>query len=89
MPRRTKITSRRNAHAVDCPGVGLRIELDEKFREEYQAYIADTDRIRTVPVEFFHVDWRNFADQPLTSRSKPLRPAEPVNDFETPAIAIY
>ena len=64
-----------NSHNADCPGVRLRIELDEKFREEYQAYIADTERIRTVPVEFFHVDWRNFADEPLTYRSKPLRPA--------------
>ena len=64
-----------NSHNADCPGVRLSIELDEKFQEEYQAYIADTDRIRTVPVEFFYVDWRNFADEPLTSRSKPLRPA--------------
>ena len=64
-----------NSRNVECPGVRLRIELDEKFREEYQAYIAETERIRTVPVEFFHVDWRNFADEPLTSRSKPLRPA--------------
>ena len=64
-----------NSRNVDCPGVRLRIELDEKFREEYQAYIAETERIQTVPVEFFHVNWRNFADEPLTSRSKPLRPA--------------
>ena len=64
-----------NSRNADCPGVRLRIELDDKFREEYQAYIADTRRIQTVPVEFFHVDWRNFADEPLTSRSKPLRPA--------------
>ena len=64
-----------NSRNADCPGVRLRIELDEKFREEYQAYIADTERIRTVPVEFYHVDWRNFADEPLTSRSKPLQPA--------------
>ncbi|MDE0419763.1 MAG: AAA family ATPase [Gammaproteobacteria bacterium] len=64
-----------NSCRADCPGVRLRIELDENFREEYQAYIADTKRIRTVPVEFYHVDWRNFADQTLTPRSKPLRPA--------------
>lgn len=64
-----------NSRNADCPGVRLHIELDEKFREEYQAYIADTERIQTVPVEFFHVDWRNFADEPLSARSKPLRPA--------------
>ena len=64
-----------NSRNADCPGVRLSIELDENFREEYQAYIADTERIRTVPVEFYHVDWRNFADQPLTTRSKPLQPA--------------
>ena len=64
-----------NSYNTDCPGVCLRIELDDKFNEEYQAYIADTDRIKTVPIEFFHVDWRNFADEPLTSRSRPIRPA--------------
>ena len=64
-----------NSCNADCPGVRVRIELDDNFREEYQAYIADTERIRTVPVEFYHVDWRNFADEPLTSRSKPLQPA--------------
>lgn len=64
-----------NSHNTDCPGVCLSIELDEKFAEEYQAYIADTDRVRTVPVEFFHVDWRNFADESLSARSKPLQPA--------------
>ena len=64
-----------NSHSANCPGVRLSIELDEKFAEEYQAYIADTDRVRTVPVEFFHVDWRNFADESLSARSKPLRPA--------------
>lgn len=64
-----------NSCNVDCPGVRLRIELDDHFREEYRAYIANTERIRTVPVEFYHVDWRNFADQSLTPRSKPLQPA--------------
>ena len=64
-----------NSRNLDCPGVRLRIELDENFREEYQAYIADAKRIRTVPVEFYRVDWRNFADEPLAPRSKPLQPA--------------
>lgn len=64
-----------NSRNADCPGVRLSIELDEKFAEEYQAYISDAERIRTVPVEFYHVDWRNFADERLTSRSKPLQPA--------------
>lgn len=64
-----------NSRRASCPGVRLRIELDDNFAEEYQAYIADTERIRTVPVEFYHVDWRNFAGQTLTFRSKPVQPA--------------
>ena len=64
-----------NSRNEDRPGVSLRIELDDNFRAEYQAYIADTERIRTVPVEFYQVVWRNFADESLTSRSKPLQPA--------------
>ncbi len=64
-----------NSRNADCPGVRLRIELDDNFRAEYQAYIAHTERIRTVPVEFYQVDWRNFADESLTLRSKPVQPA--------------
>ena len=37
-----------NSRNADCPGVRLRIELDENFREEYRAYIEDTERIETV-----------------------------------------
>ena len=64
-----------NSRNEDCPGVCLRIELDDNFTEDYLAYIAEHDRLQTVPIEFFHVDWRNFADQSLTARSKPIRPA--------------
>ena len=64
-----------NSKNQDCPGVSFRIELDDNFSTEYQEYIAHTDRLTTVPIEFYRIDWRNFADLPLTARSKPIRPS--------------
>lgn len=55
--------------------MSLRIEVDDTYTDEYQKYINDAERLTTVPVEFYRVDWRNFADQRLTARSKPIQPS--------------
>lgn len=36
-----------NSCKANCPGVRLRIELDDNFREEYQAYARASHRFRT------------------------------------------
>ena len=64
-----------NSRRDDCPGVSLRVELDDNYGQPYSEYIADTNRLRMIPVEFYHVVWRDFSANPLTPRTTPVRPA--------------
>lgn len=65
-----------NSLNFDCPGVKIKIALDEDhFGDEYVDYIAEPKRVSTIPVEFFHIEWMDFANNRVNSRSKPVRPA--------------
>lgn len=63
-----------NSRNENCAGVRFAIEFDDRFAEEYQAYIADKEKLTTIPTEFYRIDWRNFADEPLSARTKPIQP---------------
>lgn len=64
-----------NSRGDDASGVSLSIEYNPEYNAEYKAYIAVPDRIRTVPVEYYKVTWRNFAGNDITSRSIPIKPS--------------
>jgi predicted ATP-dependent endonuclease of OLD family len=63
-----------NSLKENVPGVKLIIEFNEEHREEYATYIADPTIIKTIPVEYYHHQWRNFADNPVIARSIPIKP---------------
>ena len=63
-----------NSRREDCPGVSLKIELDDRYGASYAAYIADNDRLNMLPVEFYHAEWRDFAGEAVTPRTTPVRP---------------
>lgn len=64
-----------NTARTNCPGVSLSIELDDRFSEEYAAYIADTERLATIPIEYYHIVWRDFSGETMSLREAPIRPA--------------
>lgn len=65
-----------NSLKRDCPGVKLTICLDhENFGAEYAAYISEKTRVTTIPIEFFHIVWMDFGDEPMSPRRRPIRPA--------------
>jgi putative ATP-dependent endonuclease of the OLD family len=49
----------------DCPGVKLKIVLDEELRESYEAYIASPDKITLVPTEYYTYQWLGFSGNPI------------------------
>jgi ABC-type cobalamin/Fe3+-siderophores transport system ATPase subunit len=62
-----------NSLSEDKPGISLAIELDhETFGEEYSDYIADPMRLNGVPVEYYKIDWKDFADCPVNARMVPV-----------------
>jgi putative ATP-dependent endonuclease of the OLD family len=58
-------------HENSC-GVFLHIHFDEEFSEEYELYIENPDIVRTIPIEYYKVDWFSFAHNGITKRSLPV-----------------
>ncbi len=75
-PALTRLKGNNNSRKENLPGVTLKIELNHEFKEEYAAYVANPDLMRTLPIEYYIVRWRNFGDGELTtSRSVPIKPS--------------
>ncbi len=55
-------------------GIALKIALDEKFNEEYEALVKAGD-LASLPIEYYDVDWYAFSRKPLTPRSIPIKSA--------------
>lgn len=53
-------------------GIGLKIALDEKYKEEYDSLITAGD-LASLPIEYYDVEWYSFARKALTSRSIPIK----------------
>ncbi len=53
-------------------GIGLKIALDEKYKEEYESLIKLGD-LASLPIEYYDVEWYSFARKALTSRSIPIK----------------
>lgn len=64
-----------NSRGENCPGVTLKIALDDRYSKAYAEYIQDHERLSMIPVEYYHIDWRDFSDDVLTPRTTPTRPA--------------
>lgn len=70
-----KLKGKNNSKREDAPGVKMLIELNDEYKAEYASYIADPALIKTVPVEYYTVRWRDFADNSIaTSRAIPIKP---------------
>ncbi len=60
-----------NSQQTDCPGVMMRIAPSDEYAEEFDAYLLDSPPA-ILPVEFYEVEWKDFADKKLNQRPKEL-----------------
>jgi putative ATP-dependent endonuclease of the OLD family len=74
-PALARLKGKNNSKKEDVPGVKLFIEFNDDYKSEYASYIAEPALIKTVPVEYYIVRWRDFADNDITSRSIPIKPS--------------
>jgi len=61
-----------NTKRENVPGVKVEVQFDSEFTEEYQNYISDLESVKTIPTEYFKVNWFSFANHPLSRRSIPV-----------------
>lgn len=72
--RFAELKGQNNTRFENCPGVKLRIALDDRFAPEYEACISQIERITMVPIEYFGVFWECFGNNKLDLRRMPVRP---------------
>lgn len=61
-----------NTRADDVPGVRIHIKPSADYAQEFADYLADSDRPDIIPVEYYEVDWQDFAGAMLHRRPKGL-----------------
>src|SRR5258708_6408338 len=69
-----RLKGRNNSLKLNVPGLKVVIEFNEDYKTEYATYVADPSLIKSIPVEYYAVHWRDFADNEVTARSIPLKP---------------
>lgn len=69
------LKGRNNSLKLNVPGLKVIIEFNEDYKTEYATYVADPSLIKSIPIEYYAVRWRNFADNDVTARSVPIKPS--------------
>lgn len=73
-PALTKLKGDNNSLGLDLPGVTLLIELNPAHASDFAQYVSDPSEIRTMPVEYYWIKWRDFADNEIiNARGIPLQ----------------
>lgn len=70
-----KLKGTNNTRGDNTPGVTLSIRFNEEYAAEYQTYTADPEVMRSLPIEYYAVHWRSFADNEITARTIPIKPS--------------
>lgn len=65
-----------NSLKEDVTGVKVSIAFNEEYAEEYMSLIRDNaEQLTAVPIEYYSVHWRSFANNELTARALPIVPS--------------
>ncbi|WP_164093324.1 ATP-dependent nuclease [Stenotrophomonas maltophilia] len=61
-----------NSLRLDTAGIRLLVELNDDYREEFNAYLQQHQGAVSLPVEYYTVRWYSFANNGVTARSIPF-----------------
>lgn len=56
-----------NSLTEDAQGIVLRIAFDPDLLAKYDELVKDPENVRSVPIEFFKIDWHDFAGNQIKS----------------------
>lgn len=57
---------------LDAIGLRLEVSFDEDFKEEYEKFIEEPSKVKTIPTEFYSVKWKDFGGNSVTQRGIPI-----------------
>lgn len=59
-----------NSHNDDTQGITLKIAFDQDLLAKYDELVKDPKNVRTVPIEFFKIEWHDFAGNQIKSLTR-------------------
>ena len=59
-----------NSRTEDTPGLRIRIKPSDDYTQEFADYLATPNRPNIIPVEYYEVEWQDFAGATLHRRPK-------------------
>lgn len=62
-----------NSQMLDQPGIALKIKLDDNLKGEYREYVANASEIKSIPIEYYEIEWLSFAGETLTPKAIPVK----------------
>lgn len=68
-----KLKGSNNSSAEDCPGISLEIHVDKDYVESLKDYARNNESPPVLPIEFYKVSWRSFANCGISIRDLPFR----------------
>jgi putative ATP-dependent endonuclease of the OLD family len=71
-PELAHLKGSNNEKGEDCPGLSLSIEVDNDYGDALKEYVRDKSNPDLLPVEYYKVTWRSFADNGVNARNIPL-----------------
>lgn len=72
-PTLAKLKGSNNSLGLDLPGISLLVEQNPAHADDFAQYVSDPSEIRTMPIEYYWIKWRDFADNDIqNSRWIPL-----------------
>lgn len=74
VPELASLRGANNSEGDNCPGIVFSLEFDNDFSTEYAEYISRPAEVRSIPIEYYKVQWLSFAFNSVTSRSIPVTP---------------
>lgn len=74
-PETARLRGTNNSLGENSAGLYLKVELNVEFAGDLQSYVASNETPDILPVEFYTVAWRSFADadNPMHSKRMPFR----------------
>lgn len=66
-----KLEGNGNSDRVKAQGVSFKILFDDNYQEEYEELVKN--ELKTIPIEYYKIEWKSFARETITARSIPLK----------------
>lgn len=63
-----------NSEKIKATGITLSIAFDKKYQAEYEILVKNKN-IKTIPIEYYDISWKSFADETLTPKTIALKSA--------------